>query len=404
MRAVCAPTPHEHIHEHLDVYEQREEMARRLPRLVQPFLTWLTALPAISERSSERKPGHVVAEAFAWILIGTALSATAAAKGRGFLLLLPVGLLATSSGMGLLQAVVFHHCSHGMVFASRQANRAVGKLISLLLLIKEFDVYQKEHAAHHSPKRLLTADDEHLSFLTRFLGVYPGMTRQEMRRRMLRSFVSPAFHARLMTARLSGCLFRCSAIEGVTRALAWGVILGLSWWTGLIVPVLIAWFVPAILLLQIATTLRVLAEHRAPRADAAPRRDRGFIAHSTAGVFPGAPVPPVAATKGRALLAWTIWWGEMLTVHLFSRLFVLVGDAPAHDYHHRRPGSRDWPNFIHARAQDRALGCPGFPANYFSTLGLFRAIDENLSSLAEVRPSVAARLEPIDGAEVGVPA
>jgi hypothetical protein len=80
----------------------------------------------------------------------------------------------------------------------------------------------------------------------------------------------------------------------------------------------------------------------------------------------------------------------MLTVHLFSRVFVLMGDAPAHDYHHRRPGSRDWPSHIHARSRDRALGCPAFPVNYIGTLGLFHAINENLASLANARSCTTA--------------
>src|SRR3546814_20241956 len=71
----------------------------------------------------------------------------------------------------------------------------------------------------------------------------------------------------------------------------------------------------------------------------------------------------------------------MLTVHLFSRLFVLVGDAPCHDYHHRRPGSRKWPSYIHERQADLLRGCPAYPVTYIETWGLFRAIDENLASL-----------------------
>src|SRR3546814_18853120 len=75
----------------------------------------------------------------------------------------------------------------------------------------------------------------------------------------------------------------------------------------------------------------------------------------------------------------------MLTVHLFSRLFVLVGDAPCHDYHHRRPGSRKWPSYIHERQADLLRGCPDYPVNYIETWGLFRAIDENLASLSATK-------------------
>jgi len=72
----------------------------------------------------------------------------------------------------------------------------------------------------------------------------------------------------------------------------------------------------------------------------------------------------------------------MLTVHLFTRVFVLVGDAPCHDYHHRRPASRRWASYIHERQKDCDQGCVGFPANYIDTWGLFEAIDSMLESLS----------------------
>ena len=384
MRAVCARRDSEHIT--VDPHEQREEMARRLPRAVQPFLTWLTALPAPGGSYRQRTPRHHIAAAFAWLVAGTAISAAAVMQGGGLLALLPFGMVATTSGMGLLQAVVYHHCSHGTVLATRRANLAMGRFISLLLLIKDFDVYQKEHFRHHSPKRLFTDDDEFLSYLDRFIGIGPGMSRHESRRRVLKSFVSPVFHVRLLTARLAGCLVTCKAADRAARLVFWGSVLLASYWVGAVVPVLVAWFVPAIILFQIATSLRVLAEHRFADGDVMALRDRRFIGRTTAGVFPGAAVPGVAASKMAAVADWTIWWFKMMTVHLFSRVFVLVGDAPAHDYHHRHPGSRDWPSYIHARSRDRALGCPGFPVDYIGTLGLFRAIDENLASLANERP------------------
>ncbi|HTW27079.1 MAG TPA: hypothetical protein VME92_08135, partial [Acetobacteraceae bacterium] len=79
---------------------------------------------------------------------------------------------------------------------------------------------------------------------------------------------------------------------------------------------------------------------------------------------------------------WTAWWLNMLTVQLFVRLFVLVGDAPCHDFHHRRPATKRWTSYIQARQADADAGSPGFPANYIETWGLFRAVDENLAAMA----------------------
>jgi fatty acid desaturase len=380
MRAVCAPT-HSSKHIAVDPHEERAEMARRLPAAVQPFLTWLTALPAPGDDYRQRTPMHHIAAAFAWLVAGTALSAAAVARGAGFFALLPFGMVATTAGMGLLQAVIYHHCAHGTVLATRRANRALGKFITLILLIKDFDAYQRDHIGHHNPKKLLEDGDEFVDYLRRFIGIVPGMPRRQSWRRVIGSFFSPVFHARFLAARLSACLAAGSTADRAMRLGFWASVLVMSHALGVLVSVLVVWFVPAALLFQIATSLRVLAEHRFPEPEIMALRDRGFIARATAGVFPGAPVPRGAAGG----LAWTIWWWRMLTAHLFARIFVLVGDAPAHDYHHRRPGSRDWPSHIDARARDRALGSPGFPVNYIGNLGLFAAIDANLASIANAR-------------------
>ena len=388
MRAVCARRDSaKHIA--IDPQAEREEMARRLPAAVQPFLTWLTALPAPGSGHAQGGPLRYIAAAIAWLVAGTALSAAAVVHGGGLVALLPLGMVATTAGMGLLQAVVYHHCAHGTVLATRRANRALGRFLSLLLLIKDFDVYQREHMAHHNPKKLLEGDDEFAAYLSRFIGIVPGMSRRESWRRVLWSFVAPAFHARLLAARLSACLGAARARDRAARIGFWLGVVAASCWLGALLPALVAWFVPAAILFQIATTLRVLAEHRFPEDEVMALRDRRFMARATAGVFPGAPVPRGAAGTIAAAAAWAVWWFKMLTVHLFSRVFVLVGDAPAHDYHHRRPGSREWANHIQARSRDRALGSPGFPANYIGSLGLFRAIDENLQSIANARPRIA---------------
>lgn len=391
MRAVCA-LRESAKHVAIDPQAERDEMARRLPGAVQPFLTWLTALPAPGAGNVRSGPTRHIVAAVAWLVAGTGLSAAIIARRGGLVVLLPLGMVATTAGMGLLQAVIYHHCAHGTVLATRRANRALGRFLSLLLIIKDFDVYQREHMAHHNPKKLLEGDDEFAGYLSRFIGIVPGMSRREAWRRVLWSFVAPGFHARLMAARLAACFGAAGTRDRAARLGFWLSIVAASAWLGALLPLVVAWFIPAAILFQIATTLRVLAEHRFPEDEVMALRDRGFIARATAGVFPGAAVPRVAEGSSAAAAAWTVWWLKMLTVHLFSRVFVLVGDAPAHDYHHRRPGSREWANHIEARRRDQARGSPGFPANYIGTLGLVRAIDENLASIASARPRAAGAM------------
>jgi fatty acid desaturase len=127
--------------------DPRTRMVARLPGWIQPFLTWLTAKPAPGETPAGRRAESFVFGALGWILAGCALSLCPFLWPEATLaiwLLLPIGLTATCCGLGLFQVVVFHHCSHGTVFSTRERNRQVGRLISALLLFKRFDDYQRE--------------------------------------------------------------------------------------------------------------------------------------------------------------------------------------------------------------------------------------------------------------------
>jgi fatty acid desaturase len=372
----------------------REAMASRIQPWAQPFLTWLTARPAPGEAAVERPGEAFVATALLWTLGGVALSAAPfllADVPLALWLLLPLGLLATSCGLGLFQVVVFHHCSHGTVFRSRARNRQVGRLVSALLLFKRFDDYQHEHMLHHSPKKLLTEEDEFADFVLGLCGLEPGLPKRELWRRVCTSLVSPAFHARFLRRRIGASLFTGDRAHDRVGRIAWaGAILAAT--AGGVLPAfLVAWVLPVTVLLQAATVLRILCEHRFPEPDLIAMRNREFVCHATAGVFPGREPPTARAGSLRGLMLWAGWWLEMLTVHLFVRLFVLVGDAPCHDFHHRRPATRRWTDYIHARQQDLDAGSPGFPSGYIENWGLISAIDANLASLAATRPETIGR-------------
>ena len=105
--------------------DPRVAMAERLPAALQPFLTWLTAKPAPGEAAVPRKPMHFVRSACGLVLVGCLLSVLALTLSHGILLVaaLALGMLLTTSGLGLFQVVIFHHCSHGTVFSTRARNR-----------------------------------------------------------------------------------------------------------------------------------------------------------------------------------------------------------------------------------------------------------------------------------------
>ncbi len=372
--------------------DPRAAMADRLPGFLQPLLTWLTARPAPGERYVERNPHFYVWTATATVAAGmilawASLDMPALAGRPGFIL----GSLLTCSGLGLFQVVVFHHCSHGTVFRSRDHNITLGRLISVLLLFKFFDDYKKEHMLHHSANKLLTDEDEFTNFIFGMCGLEPGIDRKLLWRRVIWTLVSPAFHARFLLRRLQASIGAADRYHQAIGIAALLVPVLIAAACGRLGPFVLVWLLPLSVLLQIATVFRILCEHRFPDPVVIANRGKEFVCHATAGVFPGSPPPAVTAGSARGLLLWTLWWADMLLVQMFVRVFVLVGDAPAHDFHHRRPATKRWTDYIHARQKDVDAGCPGFPANYGETWGLFRAIDENLTSLARTRPETLAR-------------
>jgi fatty acid desaturase len=367
-------------------YDPRAEMAMRLPSRVQPLLTWLTAKPAPGEEPAPKSPLAFVREAALLTAGGCAVSTLALSlltvQEPLFWFLLVSGLLATTSGLGVFQVVIFHHCAHGTIFRTRARNRTVGRVVSAVLLFKHFDRYQAEHMLHHNAKKLFTDDDEFTDFILGICDLAPSLDRHELWRRLLVDLVSPLFHGRFLYKRIRGSLGSHERSHNLIGIGTWGTLLILAALTHTLGIFFVAVVLPVTVLLQIATVFRILCEHRVPPVEVLIRRGPDLVCQATAGVFPGVQPPEARATTLHGLAAWLVWWTNMLTVQLFVRLFVLVGDAPCHDFHHRRPANKRWTDYAHARQADLEAGCPGFPLNYVDTWGLFRAINENLGALA----------------------
>jgi fatty acid desaturase len=365
--------------------DPRFEMSQRLPRVVQPFLTWLTAKPAAGEAIRERNPLRFVAIALAQVVVGVAT--TLAAAALPWAVAIPVailGLLVTSSGLGLFQVVIFHHCSHFTVFKVRQMNIRVGRLISAVLLFKHFDVYQREHMLHHNHKKLLTMEDEFADFIFGMCRLEAATAKRKLWRRVLVGLASPAFHLRFLVRRVRAAWGSHDRAHNVTGMAVWAAIAIAAIASAHPWLVALAWVLPVTVLLQIATVFRILCEHRFPEPELIANRTRDFAEHASVGVFTGAALPDPRLPAVRRTVAWTIWWADMLTVQLFARVFVMVGDAPCHDYHHHRPASRKWTSYIQARQHDLDAGRHG----YQEVWGLFRAVDENLASLTRTPQGV----------------
>ena len=359
----------------------RLSMYERLPQRLQPFLTWLTAQPAPGELPMERMPQCFVVAALSQTLIGAALTVIALMVCPG---LVPFGMLLTTAGLGLFQVVVFHHCSHGTVFKSRDTNVRVGRLVSAILLFKHFDHYKQGHMLHHSNNKLLTEEDEFADFVFNTCRLEAGTELPLLRRRVLLSLVSPLFHAQFTFRRIRAAWGSHDSRHNLVGMVVWGGLALIALATGQWLAFLLAWVLPVTVLLQAATVGRILCEHSFPGPDVIAARGRDLSAQATGGVFPGTMPPNRRATSVRGAFAWFGWWANMLIVQLFVRTVVLVGDAPCHDYHHRKPASRRWTDYIHARQNDKEAGSAVLKTAYSETWGLFRAVDATLASLSRL--------------------
>ena len=356
-------------------------MHARLPRTLQPFLTWLTAQPAPGELLQERSPLRFVAVAVLQTLLGAAMTVMGL---LAWLPLVPFGMLLTTSGLGLFQVVVFHHCSHGTVFRVRETNIWVGQLISAVLLFKHFDHYKHEHMLHHSNNKLLTEEDEFADFVFNTCRLEAGVALPVLRRRVLVNLVSPLFHGLFLMRRVQAAWGSHDRRHNLVGMAVWSALALLAAVTGQWIAFLLAWVAPVTVLLQAATVGRILCEHSFPAAEMIAARGRDLTCHATAGVFPGVMPPTAPASSFQGVVAWFGWWADMLVVQLFVRMVVLVGDAPCHDYHHRKPASRRWTSYIQARQHDKEAGSTVFKKGYTDIWGLFSAVDGTLASLSKL--------------------
>lgn len=379
--------------------DPRTELAQRLPVWTQPIVSLISGAPAPGEAYRPKAPIEPVIDAGIRMTAGAGLSVA----GLGVfstlptlaLLLLFVGAVLTVSGMGIVQVVVFHYCGHDAVFRDRARNLSVGRAISILFAFKYFDHYRREHIQHHRAQKLITEEDEFASFVIKVCGLRPGMSRAALWARLCLILISPAFHLKFLRLRIVGNFPQENRRHGVQFIAFWALLLAVVAVTGVWMEFLVAWVLPLTFLLQIATVFRILCEHRFPDARLLAVRGKALIAEATTGVFAAKPAPPRHDAAVVNLARWAVWWLDLMTVQLFVRLVVLVGDAPAHDFHHRRPGAKTWANALHARDLDKRSGAPGYPSNYIDVWGLGVAIDLNIRALS----AADASLLRVDAAE-----
>jgi hypothetical protein len=243
----------------------------------------------------------------------------------------PIFAICSAGSWRKLQVVYAHHAIHETFFQrTNRFNDLIATILTILALVSNEDDYEREHFDHHRRSIFTTLRDADASLLYTF-GVRPGRPIEALRRALWRTLVSPGFHAHFLIARIRSNLRRPLAAR--LAALAWMAVMfvGLPVWFGWL-PVALAIWLPLIAIYQMSALLQFATEHTWLQG---PLSIDGMDEYAARchGRFCGEQVP--GADGARATFgAWAGWWCRMLIVHFPVRLCILVGDMPAHDWHH----------------------------------------------------------------------
>lgn len=330
------------------------ESYRRFPAWSQPLWTLLTAKPLPGEVPMIRLSPIAMATMTLMFLFTLITVHLALLNAEGTLHLIglwltPVFALLVCGALRKIQVVYVHHAVH-QTFIPRNAaaNRLTSNLFTTLALIQNPDEYRTEHFEHHSRSIFTTRHDADAALLYKF-GLRPGRSIKALKAALLKTLISPAFHLYFLTSRLRSNLIArplpwrlASATWLLVIAVAAPLTLG-------IVNTALAIWLPLVFIYQMSALVQFLTEHLWLLTEQAPSELDAY-ADRCVGRFCGEMLP----APGN-VIAWIGWWARTLFIHIPVRFGILVGDLPAHDWHHLcgfvRQHPAQWPQAIYARQQ-----------------------------------------------------
>ncbi len=310
--------------------------------LYQRGLTWVTGKPLPEQKPLfTMSPWLHLTTMLVLLLGGSIASGSFWQQGGLWLLLLPLTMGMTLSASRTLWLTDLHAAAHGSFSTSRFANRLVGDSVSLLMMVLPWSAYRRSHTQrHHGPGFCSQQGDDDAAFL-HWLGIRGGLPKRALWTHLLLGVLSPRTHVVYLIARLRINLFGSGVARGVAAAayLAGLAAIGRTIGWG---PLAVAWLVPLTGLYQASSILGWAGEH----LWFVPKGSHVIAWHhdATHARFLGEPYP-----AGAGSLARLGWWLRMALIHVPCRCLIIPGDLPAHDWHHRHPTRREWPQAIYAR-------------------------------------------------------
>src|SRR5690348_10524042 len=110
---------------------QPRETMRHLPRVLQPFLTWVSGVPLAGTTPRVRwRPGLAAVAGVVQTAAGIAVGALGLRAGGFPLVLVALSWPVIAGGMRRLDVVVVHQTLHNMFAASGRGNRVMSEIIT----------------------------------------------------------------------------------------------------------------------------------------------------------------------------------------------------------------------------------------------------------------------------------
>ena len=357
----------------------RESM-KNLPRFIQPFLTWLTAVPLLSEKPSQHNSLYHLLTSLFTFSAGIGFGHFGLQDGMNLIsriILISLACAFSLSSMRKLQVVIVHHCSHSNFFDRKNHwNERLGSILSFLLFTEPFKAYQIAHIHDHHFSEHMTDKDPTVIFLFERLGLKPGMSVNQSTLKILNSFLSPKFYLGTFKQRILEQK-QASLRYQFLLASYWAVIFIASFYFENLALLAVSYVIPLFILYPISSALRLVVEHTFPKFINNRRFDLGSHSYLTNAVFCGEEYPTSPFDR-------IIWFIRMAFIHLPSRFLIVVGDTPVHDHHHRHPLYLDWPNYAFARNAEINSQKPSY-SSYREVWGFHQAFKHSLKSLENQR-------------------
>lgn len=334
------------------------------------FSTWLTGKP-LNEKNSLLQLSWISYTLIVFTIFITSLVIvfynTIYLHNTLITVLCWAGMLFSSRRMA---AVILHQSVHERLSGNAKIDQFIGDFATLIMITQDYKTYKIDHCEiHHAPLTFATKYDPIVQFFSVF-GLNLGERKNILYRNFLINIISPVFHLSFFFTRIKYNINIKRPIRSFFSIIYICLLVFIPYYfSQSFIPLFLSFIIPMIFLYQVSAFIEICSEHAwfENSVKTISNKDPYFYAEISWGRFCGSMYP---SNKVKIFL----WYVEQFFYHLPVRLFILVGDLPQHDFHHRHPLNFQW---VKARYQrEVAIGnlAPGEP-EYIDIWGLHNAIN-----------------------------